>query len=654
MSNRVGRNEPCPCGSGKKYKNCCVKAAVQELQSARAHDEAVPRAMAWLAQYHRKAFAAALQQEIEETVFACFDDDEEAANEALAGIGDELWGQMQINFSEWLLAEGDIQIKGVSQRVSELLLGPAGPLLEVSQRAWLEQLAQRPLRLYDITEVLPGNGLTLCDVLDTAQPPINVIERGGSRSLRVGMQIGARVMALNSAHVLSGAIYPFSLFGGRAVQEALRALATHPSAHAQDDVLMVGLKIIEGWLAQFLRPGPLPSFVHAASGEPLLFTTDHYEVLDWAALGAALTAQPDVKGSRETGWDRLIDSDDGLTRSQATVAQQPGGKRVSLLYKTATLAEVGRAVVRGTGRCIGEVPAARVVRPQGHAVDGRHFGGSPGPVRATARGSGSTGAGAGTGRGRPAQLRELGGRAHSGAGWPRRRARPSPTRLAWSASRGCCAATRTAKRATQRNSAAARSLTSFSGTSSACRDSHQWRSQGSRALARRCSTAGFGQGQAHAGLARDRVAFDREGRRTGCGAAGRTRRRQPLQQCGARLRAWRPTGRRGSAAALPLDGGSVALGGLAIGAWHRRACVDAGSAADRCAPRRAPSRCAPRRIGVGLAHRAGHLLDGLHELRQPRAAQEDLALAAVEHAGEQRLLERQQRRACPPRSCPGR
>lgn len=24
---RVGRNEPCPCGSGKKYKNCCGKNA---------------------------------------------------------------------------------------------------------------------------------------------------------------------------------------------------------------------------------------------------------------------------------------------------------------------------------------------------------------------------------------------------------------------------------------------------------------------------------------------------------------------------------------------------------------------------------------------------------------------------------------------------
>lgn len=23
---KVGRNEPCPCGSGKKFKNCCMKS----------------------------------------------------------------------------------------------------------------------------------------------------------------------------------------------------------------------------------------------------------------------------------------------------------------------------------------------------------------------------------------------------------------------------------------------------------------------------------------------------------------------------------------------------------------------------------------------------------------------------------------------------
>ena len=25
MSEKVGRNEPCPCGSGKKYKKCCMR-----------------------------------------------------------------------------------------------------------------------------------------------------------------------------------------------------------------------------------------------------------------------------------------------------------------------------------------------------------------------------------------------------------------------------------------------------------------------------------------------------------------------------------------------------------------------------------------------------------------------------------------------------
>ena len=24
MSNHPGRNDPCPCGSGKKYKHCCA------------------------------------------------------------------------------------------------------------------------------------------------------------------------------------------------------------------------------------------------------------------------------------------------------------------------------------------------------------------------------------------------------------------------------------------------------------------------------------------------------------------------------------------------------------------------------------------------------------------------------------------------------
>jgi preprotein translocase subunit SecA len=32
VSRKIGRNEPCPCGSGKKYKNCCGKFQNDDIQ----------------------------------------------------------------------------------------------------------------------------------------------------------------------------------------------------------------------------------------------------------------------------------------------------------------------------------------------------------------------------------------------------------------------------------------------------------------------------------------------------------------------------------------------------------------------------------------------------------------------------------------------
>ena len=28
---KIGRNDPCPCGSGQKYKNCCLKTGTYEM-----------------------------------------------------------------------------------------------------------------------------------------------------------------------------------------------------------------------------------------------------------------------------------------------------------------------------------------------------------------------------------------------------------------------------------------------------------------------------------------------------------------------------------------------------------------------------------------------------------------------------------------------
>ena len=40
MTHKTGRNEPCPCGSGKKYKKCCMqKIELQHTENRQWMDE---------------------------------------------------------------------------------------------------------------------------------------------------------------------------------------------------------------------------------------------------------------------------------------------------------------------------------------------------------------------------------------------------------------------------------------------------------------------------------------------------------------------------------------------------------------------------------------------------------------------------------------
>ncbi len=280
---KVGRNDACPCGSGKKYKVCCGKAAEPDADPSDAtHEGAIEISLSWLDLRHRKAFNAAVQDEIDGAVLECidfeFDEDEEddvvdeltdaAIRQALEGLEDDVLRQIHINITEWVMAEGDIAFKDDSASVAELLLSDRGPALSAPQRAWIGELASRPLRLYEVTGVVPGSGITLCDALETAQMPIFVQERLASQSLKVGTAIGARVLAVRNDWQMSGALYVFGKAAGREAMAVLRDLAQRPSKHVGDDVFATGVMIIQYWLAQFLEPPDTPSFARATSDEP--------------------------------------------------------------------------------------------------------------------------------------------------------------------------------------------------------------------------------------------------------------------------------------------------------------------------------------------------------------------------------------------------
>lgn len=48
---KIGRNDPCACGSGKKYKKCCMEADEAAARAARPARPATPARLPFLASY---------------------------------------------------------------------------------------------------------------------------------------------------------------------------------------------------------------------------------------------------------------------------------------------------------------------------------------------------------------------------------------------------------------------------------------------------------------------------------------------------------------------------------------------------------------------------------------------------------------------------
>ena len=326
-------NDLCHCGSGRKYKHCCLKSDYS--QESPEHANAARFLLDWLQRHHRKAMNVATDRLLEKLLT-------EDQLSALNQLDEDQATAILINLSEWLLAEGSILIKGEKRRVPEYLLGTNGPPMTAVQRKWLTQLENNPLRLYDITDVVPGEQMTLCDVLSPDAPPVVVRERSGTQSLIPGLRIGCRLMRVDTHFELSGAAYPFSLLASGSVGDRLMAIADE-FPNQRDAAHELGIDIMAMWLQQFVAPAPMPMMIDAYSGEPLQLVTDHYLVNDWAALERALGKCADVHGRREDGWGRVLECADGQLRPMVTVNIGGKANSVELFTKTLTYATQGRA-----------------------------------------------------------------------------------------------------------------------------------------------------------------------------------------------------------------------------------------------------------------------------------------------------------------------
>ncbi len=338
----VGRNDPCPCGSGRKFKKCCL---------GKAHHAPGPHASGDGA-YTPRDRDSALSRLARFSVRPEFETDHHVAQivfwgSRLAGRPDKrvrevlALPQNQAAYDAWFAF--DLPIEPARTLVA-LFLERESARLTAGERRYLESMRDSHLRLYEVAEVTPEQGLHLSDLWSDER--LWVRERKATHQLVRWDLLAARVVpGTGSELVLDGAPYLYPA-GARAemLKELRRAHRTFarrsPAADLTTFFKRVGVLFHHRWLDLVVFP-PLPTFV-TSEGDPVVFARVTFDVLDRPALVRALASHPYLEYQDDGAYAWLEDAPPGR-RGLGTFVLK--GERVVFETTSRERAERGRRLL---------------------------------------------------------------------------------------------------------------------------------------------------------------------------------------------------------------------------------------------------------------------------------------------------------------------
>jgi hypothetical protein len=277
----IGRNEPCSCGSGKKYKKCCLlKEAPKEASPRQRLHDMDGRLLRDVARWAAGRFGPEFDA---------------AYDEFPHDIGaDSLHFQL---FVPWSCCH--FRVDG--RAPIDWYLEERGRNLPFNDRAWLEAQRRARLGVWEVRAVQPGQGVSVTDLL-TGEARF-VEEVSGSKTLGVRDAMLARVVDHEGISVFAGC-HPRPLPPQEAddVVKMVRLFARagrgkfmkmdKVRAAATESFLLVAWKNVVESMDR--RPPPT---LHNTDGELVLMTTDHFAPSSPAALAEIerrLAAEVDV------------------------------------------------------------------------------------------------------------------------------------------------------------------------------------------------------------------------------------------------------------------------------------------------------------------------------------------------------------------------
>jgi len=291
---KTGRNDPCPCGSGLKYKRCCLA----KLEAAPPYtSECRQEALAKLADFTEQVLAAEddeadaeFHQGLEDLIGA-LDDDADLVSDAV--------------FDMWFWFDRPLTD---GRLVVDRLLAE-DPSLTPGERRFLELARDTWMRLYEVEDTRPGLSVTLRDILDRSS--VTVRERTASKTLKRADLIAARIIRLGASGLpeIENGILPFPVLMRRELEAALSHLRKSlrlESRHRADEAFSRQLPpyLHGAWVSSIAHPR-IPRAV-TSDGEDLLFSKVRFDVKDTGravlALDAATEHGLERKAKEETSW----------------------------------------------------------------------------------------------------------------------------------------------------------------------------------------------------------------------------------------------------------------------------------------------------------------------------------------------------------------
>ena len=303
---QVGRNDPCPCGSGKKYKRCCL---ARDKSKTPTEESIRSRVVEDLLAFADESFGDAMPEALD-FFWDDFDIGEQCTPELATAI--------EINSAEWLVHDWRPDEDSDKTLIEHYASSRKG--LRERERAVLKKMNEAVLSLYEVQEVYRGEGLLLRDLLTDEE--YRVEEMMATESLNKWDIFAARLLHIDGKYIMSGAAYGYPRLEKEALLKHLKRSfryfrKEHPLSSMKDFLKQNGDLFNYYWCQIVCEPF-IPNIV-TRSGEPMMLCRAVFDInTDTDSLTRKLRALGDLHEAEaslfewfetdETGDDSLLGS----------------------------------------------------------------------------------------------------------------------------------------------------------------------------------------------------------------------------------------------------------------------------------------------------------------------------------------------------------